>query len=321
MKKARTHAAILTALFTTTALLASVQANAYVQYSPDCTACHGSFSGGMSPKGTTFPSGSKHVMHNGSGDMATSCLLCHSTMGDNPMIGQSAGTNGNPGIGCTGCHGRDGDMGFDLLSAGRGAGLRQHHWNAGVTICGECHTDADPSRYTPVGENEKPPYYGTADTNADDPCNPVPAGKVNENWSVGDFEGLDNDGDGLIDGLDPDCQVATTTTSITTTTLPATTTTLAVTTTTVIATTTTVAPTSTTSTTLPPLRPCSQPISTGSRPTASDCLFILKAAVGSVTCTPACMCAPKGSLPITATDALVCLKNAVGQPVALNCPC
>jgi mono/diheme cytochrome c family protein len=33
------------------------------------------------------------------------------------------------------------------------------------------------------------------------------------------------------------------------------------------------------------------------------------------------MCAPKGTLPITATDALVCLKRAIGQGVTLRCPC
>jgi len=62
-------------------------------------------------------------------------------------------------------------------------------------------------------------------------------------------------------------------------------------------------------------------VTNGSQPTASDCLFILRTAVGAVTCDPACICAPKGSLPTTATDALVCLKKAVGQGVALNCPC
>jgi hypothetical protein len=66
---------------------------------------------------------------------------------------------------------------------------------------------------------------------------------------------------------------------------------------------------------------CSQPVTNGARPTATDCLFILKAAVGSEVCSPECICAPKGSLPITATDALVCLKFAVGQPVELACPC
>ena len=66
---------------------------------------------------------------------------------------------------------------------------------------------------------------------------------------------------------------------------------------------------------------CSQPVTNGSNPTASDCLFILRAAVGSATCDPACVCAPKGSLPTTATDALICLKKAVGQAITLDCPC
>src|SRR5688572_19319858 len=38
---------------------------------------------------------------------------------------------------------------------------------------------------------------------------------------------------------------------------------------------------------------CSQPASSGSGPSASDCLFILRTAVGSSTCGPACICAPK----------------------------
>ncbi|HYC56617.1 MAG TPA: hypothetical protein VEL28_16930 [Candidatus Binatia bacterium] len=66
---------------------------------------------------------------------------------------------------------------------------------------------------------------------------------------------------------------------------------------------------------------CGQPSSNGASPTASDCLFILRTAVGSETCTPQCICAPKGTLPVTTTDALLCLKKAVGQNVQLNCPC
>jgi hypothetical protein len=65
---------------------------------------------------------------------------------------------------------------------------------------------------------------------------------------------------------------------------------------------------------------CSQPVTTGTNPTASDCLYILRTAVGSETCTPVCVCAPKGATPPTATDALICLKKAVGQSVTLNCP-
>jgi len=66
---------------------------------------------------------------------------------------------------------------------------------------------------------------------------------------------------------------------------------------------------------------CSQPLSNGPTPVSTDCLFILNAAVSLVTCTPACICAPSGELPISATDALVCLQKAVGQAVTLNCPC
>jgi len=66
---------------------------------------------------------------------------------------------------------------------------------------------------------------------------------------------------------------------------------------------------------------CSQPVSSGAGPAASDCLFILKTAVGSETCEPECICAPKGTFPVTTTDALLCLRGAVGQSVSLNCPC
>jgi hypothetical protein len=66
---------------------------------------------------------------------------------------------------------------------------------------------------------------------------------------------------------------------------------------------------------------CAQPVSTGAAPVASDCLFILGAAVGSQTCSPACLCAPTGTLPTKATDALLCLSAATGQPVVLDCPC
>lgn len=66
---------------------------------------------------------------------------------------------------------------------------------------------------------------------------------------------------------------------------------------------------------------CSQPSSSGAGPTASDCLFVLRAAVGSLTCGPACICAPKGTLPTFSSDALLCLRGSVGQPVVFDCPC
>lgn len=66
---------------------------------------------------------------------------------------------------------------------------------------------------------------------------------------------------------------------------------------------------------------CSQPVSNGTAPVATDCLFILNAAVGLQTCSPECICAPSGELPISASDALACLQKSVGQPITLDCPC
>jgi hypothetical protein len=66
---------------------------------------------------------------------------------------------------------------------------------------------------------------------------------------------------------------------------------------------------------------CGQPVSNGAQPLASDCLFILRTAVGSETCAPACICDTNGAGGTTATDALVCLKKAVGQAVDLLCSC
>jgi hypothetical protein len=111
----------------------------------------------------------------------------------------------------------------------------------------------------------------------------------------------------FVDPVLPGCGTATTT-------LPSSTTT---------STTSSTSPTSTTSTstTLLPVEGCAAPVSGSSFPTATDCLFILGAAVGTKTCETECLCAPKGSLPVSATDALLCLRAAVGESVPLDCPC
>jgi cysteine-rich repeat protein len=64
---------------------------------------------------------------------------------------------------------------------------------------------------------------------------------------------------------------------------------------------------------------CGQPQTDGANPTATDCLYILKTAVGAVTCTPTCVCDVNNSGGVSATDALTCLKKAVGQAVTLDC--
>lgn len=155
----------------------------------NCSLCHGNFTGSTSPKGTTFPSGDKHEMHRANSNMNTECDLCHTT-GDNrnPYMASSDGTGNNPGLGCSGCH--------------NGPGLRAHHAANGIMTCYTvtCH---DPETAPP--ENVPPPYYGTVDTKVDNPCNDVAASGTNENWSIGDFLGTDNDGNNVYDRLDPAC--------------------------------------------------------------------------------------------------------------------
>jgi hypothetical protein len=64
---------------------------------------------------------------------------------------------------------------------------------------------------------------------------------------------------------------------------------------------------------------CSQPISSGARPVASDCLFVLRAAVGSEAC-QLCVCDADGNGSGAATDALVCLRATLDTGIELKCP-
>jgi hypothetical protein len=119
--------------------------------------------------------------------MNTDCDLCHTT-GDsrNPFLDSSDGTTDTLGLGCSGCHVPE--------------GLRAHHIINGIN-CAGCH----PNDAAPDPENVAPPYYGSVDTLVDNPCNDALVSNTNENWSVGDFLGSDNDGDGLYDIADFDC--------------------------------------------------------------------------------------------------------------------
>lgn len=184
----RTHLVPITRtalLAITSLLLAAVGTNtsqAYEDYS-GCAACHGDFRGSTSTKGTVFP-GNNHDMHRNAANMGTTCNLCHTGSSRVPtFIGTSTGTANNPGLGCTGCH--------------VAAGLQIHHINNGVSECLDCHDLA-----VAPAETVKPPYYGTVDTKANNPGNTVLTANTNENWSVGDFLGLDNDGNTLYDLAD-----------------------------------------------------------------------------------------------------------------------
>jgi hypothetical protein len=166
-------------------------AQAYELYTDGCNDCHGSFRDATTTKGTVFPGGKNHDMHRATGsttNMNTGCNLCHIGSSKTPVYTwKSTGTNSISGLGCSGCH--------------LGPGLRKHHIINGVGgayDCYGCHNSnevADP-------ENVIPPYYGTWDTRVKNPGNTVLAARTNENWSVGDFLGLDNDGNNLYDMAD-----------------------------------------------------------------------------------------------------------------------
>jgi len=86
------------------------------------------------------------------------------------------------------------------------------------------------------------------------------------------------------------------------------------------------APTTTTTTTLPQPGACADPVALtagagarGSLVTASDALYILNAAVGVLTC-ELCICDADGQGTVAASDALLALKKAVGEPIELACP-
>lgn len=186
------------------------EAGAYEQYS-GCKECHGSFRN--SPyislsNGSSWGDNLHNVHRN---DMlGGDCDACHTSGGKGKVfMDSSKGGAGLAAIGCVGCHGREEDIGNDSVSAGRGAGLRQHHTNADETDCQGCHSDAIPANYTPVGEDVLPNYFAYPGSNHPsmpaDSCNP--AGKEN---FAGATQGLDNDGDGNYDTVDSDCIVIVT---------------------------------------------------------------------------------------------------------------
>jgi len=192
--------------------LATSSVLAYDQYSvnkdaTNCRACHGDFRANPymenAPDGEVW-AGSAMSVH--LAFVSGECDFCHEQGANFPVnTNSSKGVTGFQAIGCVGCHGRLEDA--TSGTTGAGAGLRQHHWQAGVTICLNCHTDSDPMNKTVVGEDVSPPHF-MSPPNAlfpdipSDPCNPRPGFPEDKD---GTTRGLDNDGDGIYDGNDPDC--------------------------------------------------------------------------------------------------------------------
>ena len=183
---------------------------AYGDYA-GCEGCHGDFRADPyagPPGGTGWPTGSLHNIHRN--DMlGGDCDTCHGSGSPTPVfLDSSNGGNGLSAISCVGCHGRDQDGGNDSVSGGLGAGLRQHHTEAGIPGCAGCHTDAVLANYTPEDENILPNYYANPGNNhpamPTNSCNPAATAFV-ENFA-GTALGLDNDGDGTYDMADVDCE-------------------------------------------------------------------------------------------------------------------
>jgi hypothetical protein len=195
-------------------LLLASTAQAYEQYSEsrdatNCRACHGDFRATTYTElgtGLSWPDG-LHDTHRVT-MLSSTCNVCHVNSKFPVLPGLSIGAGGLPGLGCSGCHGRAED-GTGSGTEGYGAGLRQHHWREGVSICAGCHDDADPANFTPVGEDVLPPYYADPDstiaTRPLDPCNDPTNALAPEEDFAGAARGLDNDGDLDFDTGDADC--------------------------------------------------------------------------------------------------------------------
>jgi len=188
-------------------MIGASDALAYADYASGCDNCHGGFEDNpySPPSGGTDWGDSLHIVHR-SDMLGNDCDTCHTGTGGtrSPVFLESSnGGNGLAAISCVGCHGRDEDNGNATATgtSQRGAGLRQHH--VGFATCTGCHDDQ--SGYTPVGENILPNYYANPGTGH--PA--IPSHSCNHLGDE-DFDGtalgLDNDGNGVYDMADTNCE-------------------------------------------------------------------------------------------------------------------
>ncbi len=178
---------------------------AYEQYAPGCDNCHGDFRANNYVCKSDGQAWGQSLMSGHNGLLSSECGACHKGGGFAPVfLASSDGGNGLAPLGCVGCHGRDEGSGV------KGSGLRQHHWNNGVTVCGGCHPgDSDPGVFTPASEVKLPPYYlnpGSGHPNIPThPCNLPSLGYPEDMLGAAGTGGLDNDGDNVYDTADSDC--------------------------------------------------------------------------------------------------------------------
>ena len=220
-KMRKSHVTLLgvTSLALAALTLFSTDASAYPRYRESdgntfdtyCSACHGDFRASpyeSQADGSSWGN-SLHNVHR-TNMLGGDCDTCHLASGRFPvMLDSAAGGDGLAPVSCVGCHGRTEDDSVAngglcnpaiAGACGPGAGLQQHHARAGVTVCANCHDNADPANYMPVGEDIPPPYYANPGNGHPD----IPSDPCNDDF-IGGSQGLDNDGDGDYDGNDTDC--------------------------------------------------------------------------------------------------------------------
>jgi hypothetical protein len=188
---------------------------AYSQYTVSddgtyCATCHGDFRASnyiSTVDGQSW--GNLHNLHR-STMLSGDCEACHGSGDTFPVeLSVSAGGSGLDPLSCMGCHGRaeDNTPQNPSYPDGYGAGLRQHHTNAGIDDCLSCHDDANPANYTPVAESILPPYYANPGTGH----TAMPTSACNDDGSenfAGLAIGLDNDGNDLYDEADASCNLS-----------------------------------------------------------------------------------------------------------------
>lgn len=201
--------------FIAAAVLCVAMANAYEFYSvnrdaTNCRACHGDFRG-VAPYTSQHdgvqwknPSTLANInLHDGHRTYMLSgeCGACHSSGRFPVSLKVADGGNGLGTNSCLGCHGRAEPGTGGALT---GAGLRQHHYRSGETICLNCHADANPAGYTTANEHTFPPFYFMPDaSHPNKPANPCNIGGSES--AIAPPLGLDNDGDLVYDSAEPEC--------------------------------------------------------------------------------------------------------------------
>lgn len=189
-------------------ILFSSPAFPYATYD-GCKDCHGGFEEDNYISKKDGSSWGTDLMDGHEAFVSNNCDTCHKT-GSKGEVFLNFSKDSTFNMSCVGCHGRVEDIDNSCSSApgglevncGSGVGLRRHHEaEVGANTCNSCHS----SNPTPVGEDVAPFYYGKSGITISDSCD------ADGSESKYGATGLDNDGDVVIDGSDPDCQIVSNT--------------------------------------------------------------------------------------------------------------